>query len=255
MTFSGFRKQLKEEGGLVGTFIKTPNYQIVEIISSCDLSFIVLDAEHAPFGKIELDTSILAAKSSDTPVIVRIPSLSEENILSVLDMGANGVLIPHVNTGKDAEYATKASRYLSSECQQGHRGFSNSSRSGGYGSLSMQEMIEQSNNSTAVICQIEEKEAVENINEIVKTEGIDCLFIGRADLALSLGCNDIEDEKVNQAIDLVTAAAKKANIRLGIYLSDKNDIEGWQKKGFSLFVIGSDQSHLKASISQIRNNI
>ena len=112
MTFSGFRKQLKEEGGLVGTFIKTPNYQIVEIISSCDLSFIVLDAEHAPFGKIELDTSILAAKSSDTPVIVRIPSLSEENILSVLDMGANGVLIPHVNTGKDAEYATKASRYL-----------------------------------------------------------------------------------------------------------------------------------------------
>ena len=81
------------------------------------------------------------------------------------------------------------------------------------------------------------------------------MFIGRADLALSLGCNDIEDEQVNQAIDLVTAAAKKANIPLGIYLPDKNAIEGWQKKGFSLFEIGSDQSHLKASISQIRNNI
>jgi len=255
MAFSGFRKQLMEEKKLIGTFIKTHNYQIVEIVSSNDLSFIVLDAEHAPFDKNELDTSILAAKSSGTPVIVRIPSLSEENILSVLDMGASGVLIPHVNTAKDAKYALSASRYKSLELQSGHRGFSNSSRSGGYGSLSMPEMIEQSNNSTAVICQIEEKEAIENINEIAQVEGVDCLFIGRADLAVSLGCNDIEDKQVSRAIDLVIEAAKKANIPLGIYLSNKNAIEKWQKRGFSLFVIGSDQSHLKAAISQIRNDI
>ena len=124
----------------------------------------------------------------------------------------------------------------------------------GNGDVNIDQMIGSSNSSVSVICQIEEGKAVENINEIVNVNGIDCLFIGRADLAVTLGCDDINDKKVNDAIDEVIVAAKKAGISLGIYLPDARSLNQWSEKGFSFFIVGSDQSHLKYSISQIINN-
>ena len=70
---------------------------------------------------------------------------------------------------------------------------------------------------------------------------------------ISLGCDDINDKKVNDAIDEVIVAAKKAGISLGIYLPDARSLNQWTEKGFSFFIVGSDQSHLKYSISQIIN--
>jgi len=253
MAEKNFKKRISNGDLLVGTFIKTPSYQIVEILSSCSIPFIALDAEHAPFTKTDLDTCLLAAKS-DTPTVVRVASLAEHHALSVLDMGASGIIFPHINNKEDAERAVNVSKYKSVEFKNGRRGFSNSSRSGQYGDINIDQMISSSNNSISVICQIEEDKAVENINEIVNVNGIDCLFIGRADLAVTLGCDDINDRKVNDAIDKVSIAANKAGISLGIYLPDASSLNQWTEKGFSFFIVGSDQSHLKFSISQIIDN-
>ena len=248
---SEFRALVNSGKELIGIFVKTPNYQIVELLSSCDLSFFILDAEHAPFDRVELDTSIMAAKLSEIPVMVRIPKLSDEYILNVLDQGADGVLIPHINTLDDAKTALAYTKYRASDYPFGKRGFSNSSRSGNYGSTTLMTMIDEANSSTALICQIEEKEAVDNIKDIVTESNIDCLFIGMADLAVSLGCSEINDSRVVTAVDQVVKVAKNANIPLGIYLSDIDSIDMWRNKGFSLFVIGSDQMHLKVALTSL----
>jgi len=252
---SDFRTLVRSGRELIGIFIKTPNYQIVEIVSSSNLSFIILDAEHAPFDRVELDTSIMAAKSLDMPVMVRVPKLSDEYILNALDQGAAGVLVPHINTLDDANNALAYTKYKALKYPMGKRGFSNSSRSGNYGSKTLMTMIDESNSATTVICQIEEREAVDNIEEIVKESEIDCLFVGTADLAVSLGCDEINESRVMAAIDKVVRVAKIANIPLGIYLSDKDSIDVWRNKGFSLFVIGSDQLHLKTALTSLANNI
>ena len=251
MTVISLKEQLFSSDRMIGTFIKTPNYQVVEIVTSCNLSFIALDAEHAPFSKTDLDTCILAARANDTPVIVRVPTSNEEDVLSVLDMGANGVLFPHINCKQDAIAAINASKYKSKDFEMGRRGFSNSSRSGNYGSLTIDEMIEASNNNVSVLCQIEEIQAIDNIDEITEVRGIDCLFIGRADLAVSMGCNNINDSSVENAIDIVVKSAERNGIPLGMYLPDNNDLEKWISKGFSLFIVGSDQSYLKSSILKL----
>ena len=251
MTVISLKEQLFSSDRMIGTFVKTPNYQVVEIVTSCNLSFIALDAEHAPFSKSDLDTCILAARANDTPVIVRVPTSNEEDVLSVLDMGANGVLFPHINCKQDAIVAINASKYKSKDFEMGRRGFSNSSRSGNYGSFTIDEMIEASNNNVSVLCQIEEIQAVDNIDEITEVRGIDCLFIGRADLAVSMGCNNINDLSVENAIDIVVKSAKRNGIPLGMYLPDNNDLEKWISKGFSLFIVGSDQSYLKSSILKL----
>ena len=251
MAVISLKEQLFSSDRMIGTFIKTPNYQVVEIVTSCNLSFIALDAEHAPFSKTDLDTCILAARANDTPVIVRVPTSNEEDVLSVLDMGANGVLFPHINCKQDAIAAINASKYKSKDFEMGRRGFSNSSRSGNYGSFTIDEMIETSNKNVSVLCQIEEIQAVDNIDEITEVRGIDCLFIGRADLAVSMGCNSITDSIVENAIDIVVKSAKRNGIPLGMYLPDNNDLEKWISKGFSLFIVGSDQSYLKSSILKL----
>ena len=209
MAVISLKEQLFSSDRMIGTFVKTPNYQVVEIVTSCNLSFIALDAEHAPFSKSDLDTCILAARANDTPVIVRVPTSNEEDVLSVLDMGANGVLFPHINCKQDAIAAINASKYKSKDFEMGRRGFSNSSRSGNYGSFTIDEMIETSNKNVSVLCQIEEIQAVDNIDEITEVRGIDCLFIGRADLAVSMGCNSISDSSVESAIDIVVKSAKR----------------------------------------------
>ena len=251
MAVISLKEQLFSSDRMIGTFIKTPNYQVVEIVTSCNLSFIALDAEHAPFSKSDLDTCILAARANDTPVIVRVPTSNEEDVLSVLDMGANGVLFPHINCKQDAITAVNASKYKSEDFEMGRRGFSNSSRSGNYGSFTIDKMIEVSNKNISVLCQIEEIQAVDNIDEITEVRGIDCLFIGRADLAVSMGCNSISDSSVESAIDIVVKSAKRNGIPLGMYLPDNNDLEKWISKGFSLFIVGSDQSYLKSSILKL----
>ena len=251
MAVISLKEQLFSSDRMIGTFIKTPNYQIVEIVTSCNLSFVALDAEHAPFSKSDLDTCILAARANDTPVIVRVPTSNEEDVLSVLDMGANGVLFPHINCKQDAITAINVSKYKSEDFELGRRGFSNSSRSGNYGSFTIDEMIETSNKNVSVLCQIEEIQAVDNIDEITEVRGIDCLFIGRADLAVSMGCNSITDSIVENAIDIVVKSAKRNGIPLGMYLPDNNDLEKWISKGFSLFIVGSDQSYLKSSILKL----
>ena len=166
-------------------------------------------------------------------------------------MGANGVLFPHINCKQDAIVAINASKYKSKDFEMGRRGFSNSSRSGNYGSLTIDEMIEVSNNNVSVLCQIEEIQAIDNIDEITEVRGIDCLFIGRADLAVSMGCNNINDSSVENAIDIVVKSAERNGIPLGMYLPDNNDLEKWISKGFSLFIVGSDQSYLKSSILKL----
>ena len=251
MAVISLKEQLFSSDRMIGTFIKTPNYQVVEIVTSCNLSFVALDAEHAPFSKSDLDTCILAARANDTPIIVRVPTSNEEDVLSVLDMGANGVLFPHINCKQDAITAINVSKYKSEDFELGRRGFSNSSRSGNYGSFTIDKMIEVSNKNVSVLCQIEEIQAVDNIDEITEVRGIDCLFIGRADLAVSMGCNSITDSIVENAIDIVVKSAKRNGIPLGMYLPDNNDLEKWISKGFSLFIVGSDQSYLKSSILKL----
>ena len=72
-----------------------------------------------------------------------------------------------------------------------------------------------------------------------------------ADLAISLGCSQLNDPLVTDAIDRVVSIANKNNICLGIYIADKTNIDVWRKKGFTFFIIGSDQSHLKHAFDNL----
>lgn len=229
-----FRSRLKRGERLLGTFVKSVSYQAVEVLGDTGLDFVVLDAEHAPYTRSDLDRALLAAAAVGLPALVRVPSSSAETIGNALDCGAAGIIAPHIKTAGDAQRLIAACRY-----RQGSRGFSNSPRAGAYGRSTLQEHVEASDAAISIVAQIEDREALDGISAIMDT-AIDACFIGRADLAVSLGVMEIGDGSVSRAVDAICDAARACSMPTAVFLSDTSEVAAFQRKGATLFVIGSD---------------
>ena len=176
-----FRARFAAGEQLVGTFIKTPTSHGIEIFGDLGYDFVVIDEEHAPFDRVSIDIGILAARASGTAGFVRVAAPTADNILSVLDCGATGVLVPHVSSAAKAREIVAASRY-----RGGKRGFSGSPRAGRYGGAGMAQHIELQDKTVTVIAMIEDPEALDDIDAIVAVDGLDGFFIGRGDLTVAL---------------------------------------------------------------------
>jgi 2-keto-3-deoxy-L-rhamnonate aldolase RhmA len=233
-----FRERLVGGELLSGTWVKTPHPHVVEVLAFSPLDVLVLDAEHAPFDRGTLDQCILAARAGGKPVLVRPPSSAHAQILNALDLAADGVILPHIRTAEEAANAVKACHYTS-----GGRGYAGSSRAAGYTTKGMAKHRADAKN-VVVIAQIEDVEGVDNIDAIAAVEGIDALFIGRADLTIAYAADTPDDAVVVEAVDRIVAAGKAAGRTTGMFLGRVADVPQWRDKGATLFILGSDQDFL-----------
>jgi 2-keto-3-deoxy-L-rhamnonate aldolase RhmA len=244
MRSTSFRQKLRNRQPMIGTFLKTPAYQIVEVLSGAGLDFVAVDSEHAPFDQSALDECVLAARAAGIPMIVRVLNRSTAGLGSLLDLGVNGLIMPHTCDPELVERILRSTRYAGDK-----RGYSNSARAGSYGKTGMGELISQVDGCTVSIFQIEDAAGVSNIDAIASIDNIDCLLIDRADLAVSLQTFDIEGEAVERAVDTVCASASAHGKTVGISLNDQDELTRFLKKGITFFIIGSDQSRLREDVS------
>jgi 2-keto-3-deoxy-L-rhamnonate aldolase RhmA len=230
---------------IIGTWVKIPEPSVVEVLGLTDLDCLVLDAEHAPFDRRDIDAGVLAARPSGKPLLVRIPANRPEYALQALDCGATGIVVPHVRSGAEAEAAVRMCHYGA-----GGRGYAGSSRAASYTRTPMTEHLTNSTANSVCILQIEDIEAVEQIDEIAAVEGADALFIGRIDLSVAMGKSP-DDPAVIDAVAAVCAAAKQHGRPVGMFLTRVEDVPQWRKQGASLFLLGSDQQFLLSGAGQL----
>jgi 2-keto-3-deoxy-L-rhamnonate aldolase RhmA len=235
------RRKLLERRPVLGIFVKTPALQLVEALAAVGLDFIVLDAEHAPFDARALDGCILAARSIGLPALVRTASMRAEEILQALDLGAAGVVTPHVRTREDAAAIVAAARF-----NGGARGLSLSHRAAGYGAFAADEFRRQSDESVIVIAQIEDREGAAAAEAIAAAPGLDGVLIGPADLAQSLGAAAGAPE-IFQTIDRIAAACAACERAVGIFLPSTQNLDAFRKKAMSVFLISTDQALLQGA--------
>src|SRR5262245_19127153 len=148
--WTDFRRRLKAREHLLGTFIKTPTTHATEILGALGFDFVVIDQEHSPFDRVTIDTMVLGARASDIAGIVRVGDPGDANILSVLDCGAAGVLVPHVDSAEKAQAIAAACRY-----RGGRRGFANTTRAGGFGEVSFADHIAAQDAQVTCVAMIE----------------------------------------------------------------------------------------------------
>ena len=232
---------------LLGTFLKTPHPHIVEVLASSGLDCLCIDAEHAPFDRRDIDACVMAAQLGGLPVLVRVPSSAPEQILNVLDCGADGILVPHVRSAGEARAIVASAQY-----GVGGRGYAGSSRAAGYGTKSMPDHKAASAAKTVVVAQIEDAEALGEIDAIAAVAGIDALFVGRIDLTVSLGCESPDDPEVIAAVERIVAACVAAKRPVGMFVSRTSDVAMWREKGATLFLLGSDHGFVREGAKALR---
>jgi 2-keto-3-deoxy-L-rhamnonate aldolase RhmA len=242
-----FRKRLHSGQALLGTFIKTPSPIICEILGSTDLDAVCIDAEHAPFGRMELDACLHALRAVDMPALVRLPSAAPENVLNALDCGATGIVVPHVTSAVQAKSIIQSAHFGRSG-----RGYAGSPRAAGYTRKPMKNHLHDSRESTTVILQIEDIEAVDAIDQIAAVDGVDCLFVGRIDLTVALGADSPNDPAVTEAVEKVCKAGKTAGKPVGMFVPKISEVPYWKKLGAGLFLLDSDQGFLWSGARSLR---
>ncbi len=228
-----------EMDAVIGTFIKTAAPEIVEVLGLAGLDFLVIDAEHAPFGRRELDLMMLAARAAGVTMYVRIPDDRPASILQALDAGAAGLIVPHVESAAHAAAVVRSAKFAG-----GERGFSNAARFGRYGTTSIEQAVEIGDRAE-IMCQIESAGAVTAADEIAATAGVSGLLVGRADLALSMGLRALDAEEVRQGAMTALAAAARHGKCAGVVVGDPGEMAAWRAAGADVFIVLHDQGLLR----------
>lgn len=224
---------------LVGTFLKTPAHEMIEVLAKSSLDFICLDAEHAPFDRGRLDICLAMARALDVPILVRLPTGTPVEILKALDSGAIGVVVPHVDSVKKAREISQAARF-----GHGGRGYAGSTRWAGFATRPMSEVLQQSVDETIVIAQIEEPEGVAAANDIAAVEGIDGLFVGPADLAVCFGKTDQSDPMVLDAMRQTGVAAKAHDKAFMTFAGNAAAGQALNDIGVTMFFVASEHAFM-----------
>jgi 4-hydroxy-2-oxoheptanedioate aldolase len=199
-------KQTLESGGVaLGAALGFNSPDTVELLGVMGIDYVVFDMEHEVFNELSLLHSLRTAEAAGVTTICRLPN-DPDLILRVLDAGAQGIHVPRVNTTDDVEDIVAAARFY----PVGDRSFFAVARSGDYGiGVTEEEYAEFSNHETLITVQIEEKDAVDNIAELLASPGIDIMQVGPKDLWQSMGMPDRSEVQIvaDQAIRSAREAA------------------------------------------------
>ncbi len=244
-----FKQRLNKGERLVGTILSLGLPSVAEMISQCGFDWLWIDMEHAPLS-LEQVQQLLQAKSEACPAFVRIPANDEVWIKRVLDLGADGIIVPQVKTADEAQKAVAASKYPPTGIRS--VGLARASNFG----MNSAAYIEEANEKLLVLLQIEHHEGVKNLESILKTPGIDAIIIGPYDLSGSFGkLGQINDDEVQQAIAIIRKACEQHGMPLGIFALQPEHGKIYLSQGFKLIALGIDAHFMwtaaKASLESL----
>lgn len=211
------KQKLKNNELTIGSWIMMGNVVSVEVMALAGFEWLVIDIEHTPIDMETVKTLIITIQANDIKALVRVSKNEEVVIKKVLDMGADGIIVPMVSSKEDAKQAVDYAKYP----PIGKRGVG-LYRSTKYGTK-FEEYKKWVDEELVIIAQIEHIDAVNNIDDILNVEGIDGTIIGPYDLSGSMGFpGDFERDDVKDAVSNVLDRCKEHNIPSGFHVVDTN---------------------------------
>ena len=177
------KAKLKKGETVFGCFVRYPDPSLVEMLAGLGWDFVVLESEHGRLDPRTCEDMVRAAERNGITPIVRVTTNSPSIILQFLDTGAQGIIVPQVNSAEEAERAVAAVKFQ----PRGNRGLSGSRAADYAQGLPFGEYVRHANEETLVVLYIETAEAVRELPKILSVEGVDVVNVGRTDLSHSLG--------------------------------------------------------------------
>lgn len=235
-------------GGTLGTWIKLSSPESVEIMAYAGFDFVVIDLEHTTLNLGAASTHIAMARALGVDPLVRVPDHGLSVIQRVLDAGAAGVVVPHVDTVQQARAVVRATCFP----PRGDRGSGGTSRAGRWGLLPRADYLEYGNEQALCVVQLESEEAIRNTREILALDGVGAAFVGTADLSMSMGVAAGSDEVDRLATSALTAAAA-AGVPIGTASATSDQARAALARGYDYVVVSNDTSILASGGRAIVN--
>jgi len=233
------RRRLAAGETLFGTFLGLGSGMAAEACALAGFDWLLVDLEHGGGDESTLLAQQLAADAHGVPLLVRVESTDRIRAGRVLDLGAEGVMFPRLESVADAEQAVRHLRYP----RQGDRGVATYNRACGFGTHP--EALDTANDRIVGIIQVENQLAVDRVDEIAAVPGVDVLFIGPRDLSYDLGVpGDTTAPVFRAAVQRVLAATEQAGITAGILAPDADTARQYADDGFRFIGVSSDATLL-----------
>ena len=244
------KKKLLTGKPVIGTWSIIPSIEVTDIISSTGLDFIIIDSEHGPVNFADAQKQAIACESRNVSPIMRLGGVSESEILKALDIGMHGIQIPNIETIEDLNKIIYFSKYP----PDGNRGFSPFTRAGEYSIESAKKLTSVANSNTLIAINVEGEEGINNIDEFLKVDQLDIIFIGLFDLSKALGIpGEVDDPKVLSLLEDVTKKILDAGKYPGTIATSKEKLNSYVSMGLKYLVYLVDCEMIRSKYQNIVN--
>src|SRR5947207_2986396 len=246
LTGKQFKAQLREGRPKMGLFVNSHSPTVAEQLAHSGYDWLLIDTQHGPMSNETLSAMLAGVASGGAKSLVRVGGYHDRSgIQQALDMGADGVLVPYINTAEEARQAVSCTRYPTAGTRSVYFPQRSMNKAGllGYAGAA--------NDNVIVALQVETASCIENIDEIAAVPGVDILFLGQNDLCMSMGLFEkykfpdmYTSPELAAATEKLKAAARKNNAILGLFLFGTSRVGEFLEKGFPFISVGNDLHHI-----------
>ena len=234
-------RQVAAAGGpIIGSWLAIGNGVSAELLGRAGLDFVALDGQHGGIDWHNIADTLRAVELGGTQTLIRVPWCTADYVMRVLDLGAGGVIVPMVSTPEDARVAARACRYPPA----GNRSFGK-----------VRSYYSPEGETTEPLCfvMIETAEAMENLDAIAATEGVDGLYVGPVDLALAKGLGPALQmpDQIFDAIATVVDACQRHGKISGCAALGNDNARQLAEMGVQLLTVGSDAGFVRVGAAGI----
>lgn len=246
MTGADFKAALRAGTPKIGLFLNAHSPTVAEQLAHSGYDWLLVDSQHGPMGYETLSGMLSGISCGGAKSLVRVGGYSDRpGIQQALDMGADGVLVPYINTAAEAREAVSCCRYPTAGTRSVYFPQRSTNKEGLLG------YVPNANKNVIVALQVETKSCIDHIDEIAAVPGVDILFLGQNDLCMSMGLFEkyefphmYTSPELGAATDKLVAAARKNNVILGVFLFGTARVQEFLNKGFPFVSIGNDLHHV-----------
>ena len=241
-----FKQELRDGKPKMGLFVNSHSTTIAEQLAHTGYDWLLVDTQHGPMDAERLSGMLAAISSGGAKSMVRVAGYHDRGgIQQALDLGADGVLIPYINTAEEAREAVSCARYPTEGTRSVYFPQRATNKAGLLG------YVGNANKNIMVALQVETASCIENIAEIAAVPGVDILFLGQNDLCMSMGLYEkyefphmYTSPELGAATESLVAAAKANDVILGLFLFGTDRVGEFLDKGFRFISIGNDLHHV-----------
>jgi 4-hydroxy-2-oxoheptanedioate aldolase len=245
-TGADFKKQLRDGQPKIGLFLNSHSPTVAEQLAHSGYDWLLVDTQHGPMGYERLSTMLAGIGSGGAKSMVRVGGYSDRaGIQQALDMGADGVLVPYINTAEEARQAISCTKYPTAGTRSVYFPQRSMNKAGllGYAGAANDNLI--------VALQVETADCIKNMTEIAAVPGVDILFLGQNDLCMSMGLFEkykfpdmYTSPELDAATDKLISEARQNNVILGLFLFGTARVGEFLDKGFTFISLGNDLHHV-----------